>query len=154
MAARKSSSKRKKVVPGKPAAGKRKKVVARTRPRSKGRPKPLWMPSRITISIFPVTGQSGQMQYFTSPNPSAHRSTQDIVRWENQTGVDFRLTFKSGKWPFELPGQDILVPAGGNSGWFIMRRLTPENQQHVTCTYTAQPALDGPPGDPAIDSDF
>lgn len=166
MAARKKAAKKKaakrKIVRKKVA---KKKVVKRPRPRRRpvkksllpelGRPgkrpirkPPAWAPVEFTVTIrADGSGVDGA-------RPRTKRSRRDMVRWVNRSDTTFTLEFVNNLWPFEGNPCSIVVPAGGQSGWYRIESR-PEEHGIIQYWYYATPAFDAagtPPGDPVVDA--
>ena len=70
----------------------------------------------------------------------------DHVRWENKSGTERTIHFKSG-WPFLEPEEDIKVPATGTTPWYSL------NHQTIAKAYPYEvtpPLRSGPPDEPSI----
>ena len=154
MAARKKAAKKKagkkKVAKKRPGPRKPPRKAPRKRPK-RGTHPPLkstgWKPQEFTVILLADDQGPDQMVVKTS------RNRRDIVRWVNQSSVTRTLTFKNSMWPFEGNPCDIVVPKGGQTGWYRIEKR-PEEQGKFQYEYDSDPDFDpnGPPGDPVVDA--
>jgi hypothetical protein len=123
----------------------RKKAPRKPKPRTTTKP-PEWVPREFTIILTPD-------DLGVDSAPSTSRSRRDLVRWVNRGSVTRALTFKDSMWPFEGNPCDIVVPVGGQTGWYRIE-TRPEEHGKVVYDYSPDPPFDpnGPPGDPVVDA--
>jgi hypothetical protein len=70
----------------------------------------------------------------------------DHVRWENKSGAERTIHFKSD-WPFLEPLEDIKVPATGTTPWYSLNHEVTAKAYPYEVT---PPLRSGPPDEPSI----
>jgi hypothetical protein len=101
----------------------------------------------------PVTAEMGltiRLVNAQDPVPKSQKvyrsHGEDHVRWSNETSTDRTITFQPNIWPFEEDEVVIKVPANSKSWWYTIGPSLQLRQD----TYTINPPMGGPPGEPDV----